>query len=145
MDNVTYNYREMKIVAVLSENISVQVALNVIGHLSISIGAYAPNTMMGRPYLVDKSGTKHLGISKYPYIITRANPRKIRKAICEARTSEDVLFADFPKQMLVTGHDDELDLAIKDSAEEDIEYFGAVFYGPSDAVSKITGKFSLWK
>lgn len=95
MDNITYNYREIKIVAVISENISVQVALNLIGHLSISIGAYAPKSMMGRTYLVDKSGTKHLGISKYPYIITRANPRKIRKAICEARTSEDVFLQIF--------------------------------------------------
>ena len=47
--------------------------------------------------------------------------------------------------MLETGHDNELAGAIAASAEADIEYLGALFYGPAEAVNSITGKFSLWR
>ena len=44
-----YNYRQKKIVAVLASNLEIGVAFNVIGHLAISIGAYADKEIMGRP------------------------------------------------------------------------------------------------
>jgi hypothetical protein len=47
--------------------------------------------------------------------------------------------------MLETGHDDELAAAIAASAEADIEYLGALFYGPTEVINSITGKFSLWR
>lgn len=145
MDSITYDYKEKKIVAVLSSEISVQVAMNVIGHLSISIGAFAEKSLMGRMHLVDKSGIKHLGISKYPFIITRTNPKKLQKVIIEARTYDNILFSDFPNQMLITEHDDELATTLKNANESDLEYLGAVFYGPSEDINRITSKFSLWK
>jgi len=43
-----YDYRAKKVVAVLSADLETGVALNVIGHLAISIGAYGQH-LMGRP------------------------------------------------------------------------------------------------
>jgi len=139
-----YDYREKKIVAVLNAKLDFGVALNVLGHLSISIGYNAENHM-GRLVLVDGSGVKHLGISKYPFIITKSNASKIRKAIETARVTEGIIFADYPQQMLTTGHDDELAESLKNTAEGDLSYLGAVFYGNSDAVDLITKKFSLYR
>lgn len=140
-----YNYQSRKIVAVLAEKLEMGVALNVIGHLAISIGAYSDKDMMGQKIILDASGNEHIGISRYPFIITRAKKGKIRQALLEARNNPQIFFVDYPSEMLSTGHDNELVQAIGKKEEVDIEYLGAVFYGATDEVKKITGKFSLWK
>ena len=75
-----YDYREKKIVAVVDSKLEVGVALNVVGHLAVSIGHNASDHM-GRPVLTDGSGVDHLGISRYPFIITKSNAGKIRKVL----------------------------------------------------------------
>jgi hypothetical protein len=142
---MTYNYKQKKIVAVLSSNLEAGIALNVIGHLAISIGAYSDEELMGRPYLLDASGINHAGIAKYPFVTTKANPTKLRKIIVEARLKEDILIADYPEQMLVTGHDDELAQSMSVVKEEEINYLGAIIYGNIDSVAELTGKLSLWR
>ncbi len=139
-----YNYKEKKIVAVVNDKLEPGVALNVVGHLSISIG-YNANNHMGRSILTDASGVEHLGISRYPFIITKANSNKIRIAIETARDNANILFADYPQQMLDTGHDDELAESLENIKEKDLVYLGAVFYGDTDEVNTITKKFSLYK
>ncbi|AAK79047.1 hypothetical protein BJV85_002928 [Clostridium acetobutylicum] len=145
MSDLSYDYREKKIVVTLAVNIPLEVAFNVIGHLGISIGFYANDNFMGKSHIMDKSGKPHIGISKYPVIITQAKQQKLRKAINEARESNDILMVDFPRQMLITEHDDELVKSLGESLEEDLEYLGAIFYGKSKYVDSITGKFSLWR
>ncbi|MEG4228133.1 DUF2000 domain-containing protein [Microcoleus sp. N9_B2] len=140
-----YDYKQKKIVAVLSSNLETGVALNVIGHLAISIGAYSDKELMGRSHLQDASGVKHIGIAKYPFVITKANPTKLRKLIVDARLKEDILFADYPEQMLTTGHDDQLAQSLAVVKEEEINYLGVIFYGNSNSVTELTGKLSLWR
>lgn len=139
-----YDYRGKKIVAVLCNKLEIGVALNVLGHLSVSIGHNAMDHM-GRAVLVDASGTRHLGISKYPFIITKAKASKIRVAIEAARNNSNIIFADFPQQMLDTGHDDELAQSLSSADEKELMYLGAVFYGNSDDINALTNKFSLYK
>jgi hypothetical protein len=141
---MSYNYKEYKTVAVLASNIDPGVALNVLGHLALSLGARAPKEMMGRDFLVDKSEVKHHGISKYPVIITKVKQGTVRRAIQEARLNSSILLIDYPKEMLSTGHDDELSVAINNVEEEKIEYLGALLFGKSVDVDKITGRFMLW-
>jgi len=142
---MSYEYSEKKIVAVLAANLEVGVALNVIGHLAVSIGAYADEDIMGRKVLVDSSGIGHMGISKYPFIITKVKPGRLKRLVDDARKEEHLLLVDYPKQMLTTGHDDELYEEISKVENENIEYLGAVMYGDSKVVSELTGKFTLWK
>jgi len=142
---MTYNYKQKKIVGVLSSSLEIGLALNVIGHLAISIGAYSDEELMGRPFLQDASGVHHVGIARYPFVITKANPTKLRKIIVEARLKRDILIADYPEQMLGTGHDDELAQSLLVVKEEAINYLGAIFYGNSDSVAGLTGKLSLWR
>jgi hypothetical protein len=139
-----YDYHERKIVAVLNTNLETGTALNVLGHLAIAIGYHAKGHM-GRDSYTDKSGVTHQGISKYPLIITRVKGGRLRKAVESARLDKRILVADFPSQMLETGHDDELAASIADSNENQIIYMGALMYGPSEAIDEITRKFSLWK
>jgi hypothetical protein len=142
---MTYNYKEKKIVAVLSSNLEIGIALNVIGHLAISIGAYSGEDLMGRPQLQDASGINHAGIAKYPFVITKTNPTKLRKLIVDARLKGGLLIADYPEQMLATGHDDELSQALAVVKEDEINYLGVILYGNNDVVAELTGKLTLWR
>ena len=81
------NYEDKKIVGIIASNVEPAVALNVIGHLAISIGKYSDDEIMGKQILTDKSGINYLGISKFPFIITKVKSGKLRTAIESAKTN----------------------------------------------------------
>lgn len=142
---MSYNYKSKKITAVLVKNLEFGVALNVIGHLAISIGAYADKDIMGRKELFDASNISHLGISKYPFIITKTTASKIKKTIELVCNMPDILVADYPSCMLNTGHDDELYSELKKTPNDEIQYYGIILYGSSEKINELTKKFSLWR
>ena len=72
------NYEDKKIVGIIASNVDPVVALNVIGHLAISIGKYSNNELMGQKIIVDKSGIEHLGISQFPFIVTKVKSGKLK-------------------------------------------------------------------
>ena len=139
------NYDDKKIVAILSTTVDVSVCLNVIGHLAISIGKYSDAEIMGEKIILDKSGIEHLGISKFPFIITKVKPSKLRNAIDKAKSNPNLLVLDYPKDMLDTRTDEELVESINNKFNEDLEYMGAIIYGDTKDVNEITGKFQLWR
>ncbi len=139
------NYEDRKIVGIIATNVEANIALNVIGHLAISIGKYSNEEIMGKKIITDKSGTNHLGISKFPFIITKVKPGKLRNAIDKAKNNPNLLVADYPKDMLDTRTDEELVKSISNKENEKLEYIGAIIYGDTKDVDEITGKFQLWR
>ena len=139
------NYEDKKIVGIVASNVEPAVALNVIGHLAVSIGKYSNEEIMGKPIIEDKSGIKHLGISQFPFIITKVKAGKLKSAIDEAKKNPNLLVADYPKDMLDTRTDDELVASINSKENDKLEYMGAIIYGNTEDVNQITGRFQLWK
>lgn len=139
------NYEDKKIVGVIATNVDASVALNVIGHLAIAIGKYSDSEIMGETIITDKSNINHLGISRFPFIVTKVKAGKLRTAIDKAKANPNLLVADYPKDMLDTRTDDELVTSISNKENEQLEYLGAIIYGNTDDVNEITGKFQLWK
>lgn len=139
------NYEDKKIVGIIATNVDAPIALNVIGHLAVSIGKYSDNEIMGKSKITDKSNVNHLGISKFPFIITKVKPGKLRNAIDKAKENPNLLVADYPRAMLETRTDEELVEAITSKNNDELEYLGAIIYGDTNAVNEITGKFQLWK
>lgn len=139
------NYEDKKIVGIIASNVEPAVALNVIGHLAISIGKYSDNEIMGKPSITDKSGITHLGISQFPFIITKVKAGKLKNTIEVAKSKSNLLVADYPKDMLETRTDDELVNSIISKENDKLEYLGAIIYGNTEDVDEITGKFQLWK
>lgn len=138
-------YEDKKIVGIIASNVEPSVALNVIGHLSVAIGKNSDNEIMGQPIITDKTGIKHLGISKFPFIITKVKTGKLKNAIDMAKCNPNLLVADYPKDMLETRTDDELVESINGKENDKLEYLGAVIYGNTKDVNEITGKFQLWR
>ena len=100
---------------------------------------------MGRDFLTDKSGNKHLGIARYGFIIKKADSGLIKEAVAALKTNPNIIVSDFPREMLDTRHDNELDASIAAKNNEDFDYLGALFYGPTKEIDKFTKKFNLWK
>ena len=73
---------------------------------------------MGKPSITDKSGINHLGISKFPFIITKVKQGKLKTAIDTAKNNPNLLVADYPKDMLDTRTDDELVASINSKENE---------------------------
>lgn len=139
------NYEDKKIVAIIASNVEPEIALNVVGHLAISIGKYSDVEIMGEPILTDKTGVKHLGISKFPFIITKVKQGKLKTAIEIAKNNHNILVADYPKDMLETRTDDQLVTSISNKENDKLEYLGAILYGNTNDINEITGKFQLWR
>ena len=139
------NYEDKKIVGIIASQVEPSIALNIIGHLSVAIGKYSDKDIMGKPVITDKSGINHLGISQFPFIITKVKAGKLRTAIDMAKSNPNLLVADYPKDMLDTRTDDELVASINSKENDKLEYLGAVIYGNTKDVNEITGKFQLWR
>lgn len=139
------NYEDKKIVGIIASNVEPAVALNVIGHLAISIGKYSDDEIMGKKIITDKSEVQHLGISKFPFIITKVKSGKLKTTIDIAKNNPNILVADYPKEMLETRTDEELVESISSKENEKLEYLGAVLYGNTKDIDEITGKFQLWR
>lgn len=139
------NYEDKKIVGIIASNVEPAVALNVIGHLAISIGKYSNEEIMGKPLIADKTGIEHLGISQFPFIITKVKAGKLKNAIDLAKQNPNLLVADYPRDMLDTRTDDELVASISSKDNDNLEYLGAIIYGNTEDVNNITGKYQLWR
>ncbi len=139
------NYEDKKIVGIIASNVEPAVALNVIGHLAISIGKYSEAEIMGKPIINDKSGVEHLGISRFPFIITKVKAGKLKNTIDMAKCNPNLLVVDYPRDMLDTRTDDELVASISSKENDKLEYLGAIIYGDTKEVNEITGKFQLWR
>lgn len=139
------NYEDKKIVGIIASNVEPAVALNVIGHLAISIGKYSDAEIMGKPIINDKSGVEHLGISRFPFIITKVKAGKLKNTIDMAKSNPNLLVVDYPRDMLDTRTDDELVASISSKENDKLEYLGAIIYGDTKEVNEITGKFQLWR
>ena len=142
---MAYNYKERKIVALLADGLELWQAMNALGHMATALGANKDAELMGRDLLIDKTGNRHLGIARYGFIIKKADRNSVKEAIVAMKPNPKVITADFPREMLDTGHDDELagSIALKD--HNDFDYLGAIFYGPTAEIDKLTKKFDLWK
>ncbi|MDD2325264.1 MAG: DUF2000 domain-containing protein [Alphaproteobacteria bacterium] len=140
-----YEYGAKKVMAVLASTLEIGVAMNVLGHMAVAMGAYADKSLMGEPLLPDASGTVHSGIAKYPVIITKVKPARLRQFIEEARQEAELFLVDFPQEMLDTRHDNDLIASMKAKAEPDMAYLGAMAYGNNSTLQALAGKFMLWK
>lgn len=142
---MVYNYKENKITAVLADGIEMWQALNVLGHMAVSLGANKDADLMGRDILTDKSGGKHLGIARYGFIIKKADMNSIKELVARAKNDPGVVTVDFPREMIETAHDDELAEAVAAKDSENFDYFGVLLYGPAAEVDKLTKQCNLWK
>ena len=132
-----------KLVAVISDKLEAGTAMNALAHMALGLG-----TLLGSDEALmcdykDATGVSHPAISAYPFIILKGRPSKIREAI-EISKLQDIRIVDFINTMTVGSYTEQLERT-KSTPHQDLEFYGAVFYGETAAVSEITKKFSLFR
>jgi len=141
---MTYNYKQNKIVALISSEIEQWQALNVLGHMSVSLGANKDEQLMGRESLVDASGFNHKGIARFGFIIKKGTSQEINQLVNSVKDNPSITLIDFPQEMLDTKHDDELHESMQLKNTEDFKYLGCLVYGPTETIDEITKGYKLW-
>ncbi len=132
-----------KLVAVLNKNIDVGKVMNALAHMSFGMGASLEDKEEARLTNYRDAETDHRNISEIPFIVLQANSHKIR--VCRKVAIErGIDFVDFTDMMTVGTFEEQLERSAK-TKEEDLEYYGIVFFGDWEEVSELTRKFSLWK
>lgn len=142
---MTAEEKPEKTVALLSTELDVATALNVIGHLSIGIGAACRSRLIHSEQYLDASGHSHLGVSAWPFIVLKTRPTKLRAALDRARLTPSLVLADYSRHVLTTSTDSELASAIAASSDSELEYLGLMVHGAAADVDAVFGGFSLVK
>jgi len=132
-----------KLAAVLSEKLEAGVAMNALAHMALGMGTVLGSGESLMCDYVDGSGVHHPSISAYPFIVLKGRPGKIREAVSAAQNTE-IKTVDFVNTMTVGSYSDQL-ARTKSTSNEELDFYGAVFFGDSAHVSEITKKFSLYR
>ncbi|MBN2052808.1 DUF2000 domain-containing protein [Candidatus Woesearchaeota archaeon] len=141
---MTYDYKEKKIVAIVSNELQPGMAMNALGHLAFSAGRYSDQSMMGKEKIIDSDNKAHTGISKYPFIVLKATKDEIKDIVKQAK-AKNIFIVDYPQEMFDTGHDDELVAALSKAKEPAITYHAAVIVGNAEEIKKLTGHLKLYR
>lgn len=134
---------ENKLVAVVNKSCDPGVAMNALAHMSFGLGQIVESSKALLCDYVDGNEGSHPAISSMPFIVLSGNSNKIRVAVQEAR-AKNLVCVDFLNTMTGGTYLEQLENT-KKTAEENLVYYGAVFFGPWAEVSDLTKKFSLWK
>jgi len=137
------NIFENKLVAVLNKSVEPGKLMNALAHMCMGLGASIGKESLRLSNYEDAAGGSHPFISEMPFIILAENSNKIRK-LREASLEKNLIFNDFTDTMTIGSYQEQLEKTAKTSPK-DLVYFGIVLFGPWDAVTELTRKFSLWK
>ncbi|WP_418103483.1 DUF2000 domain-containing protein [Vibrio harveyi] len=135
---------QKRFVAVISKKVEVGRAVNVLGHLSVSLASQLSDGDAVYTDYHDLDGNLHPNISHYPFIALRAdNSNKIRKLRQEA-LDRGIPFSDFTHTM-VEGGSEVQQQTTKNTSEAELEYLGICLFGETENLRELTKKFSLYR
>lgn len=135
---------QKRFVAVISKKVEVGRAVNVLGHLSVSLANQLSDGDAVYTDYRDLDGNVHPNISHYPFIVLRAdNSNKIRKLRQEA-FDKSIRFSDFTHTM-VEGGSEVQQQTTKNTPEAELQYLGICLFGETETLRELTKKFSLYR
>jgi hypothetical protein len=134
-----------RFIAILNKKVEIGRLMNALGHMTAGLaGGFSESESMCFLNYVDKDKTVHSNISHFPFIILRAdNSNQIRIVRSEAKR-RGILFTDFTSTMTIGTSQEQLDKT-KETAEQDLEYFGICLFGGTAELKEFTGKFSIFR
>jgi len=132
-----------KFVAVLDESLETGIAMNILGHMTVSMGSRAQDAV-GVDGFSDASDFTHEGMSKWPFIVLKA-PREKIKEIYEKVKESNLVVVGAPEEVYTTYDDESFVKEVSAKKKEEIVYYGLCVYGDKEEVDGYTGGLSLYK
>ncbi len=133
---------DSKLVAIINKKVDAGIAMNALAHMAIGLGAQLDNTILKLNNYQDKDLNIYPNISQMPFIILKGKSGEIRKSIQKAK-QENIQYSIFTDTMTGGTYQQQLDKTLE-TTEEELTYYGAIFFGSWNIVSEITKKFSLY-
>ena len=133
-----------RFVAVLSKKMDTGRTLNVLGHVSVGLSNLIIADDAVYIDYTDCNGNLYKNISRYPFIVLKAdNSNKIRR-LREEAIARDLKFTVFIDTMIEGGSTIQQANTSK-TAEADLNYLGICLFGKTEVIKELTKKFSLYK
>lgn len=135
-----------KFVLVLNKNLEPGVALNAAAHMAAGLVSQADASALEQMKFIDfadKDGGIHPHISALSLIVLRATSNEIRKVRTEAKFRK-IMFTDFTRTMTGDTYVEQLERT-KETAEQDLDYYGVCLFGEKKILEDFTRKLSLWR
>lgn len=131
---------ERKCVMVVEESLPAGLAANAAGVLAFTLGREA-NFAVG-PGVLDGSGMRHVGITRIPIPVLRADGDTLRRLRYEAESAE-LLAVDFTEAARTSKTYEEYERKLAATKATELDYLGLALYGDRKAVEKLTGSLPL--
>jgi hypothetical protein len=142
---MSYADNDYKFVAVLNKKIPSAQLYNALGHMATGLVSLCVEIEQMRfLQYVDADGGLHPAISHYPFIVLEANNSNQIRLLRQKAIQSGILYNDFVQQMLAGSAEEQL-RQTRGVREEELEYYGICLFGPSENLSLLTKKFSLYK
>lgn len=134
---------DTRLVAIINKELEIGVAMNALAHMSLGLGGFLGSSKLLLVNYIDADSNVYPNISKMPFIILRGKSNEIKKAIFTARDN-NITYGAFTNTMTIGTYHEQLERT-KITPLENLNFYGCIFFGPSEIVKEITKKFSLWK
>lgn len=129
-----------KCVVVLDEGLPAGLAVNTAAVLAFTLGREM-GSVVG-PEVVDGSGASHLGITRLPIPILKANEGVVRDV--RSKADEDgLLVVDFTNAAQTSKTYEEYTEKMAARTAEELKYLGVALYGDKKLVNRLTGSLPL--
>ena len=117
---------------------------NTIAHIAAKVSR-AVETFETRPTFQTKDGVTTPTNSQYPIMVFQTEGvEKLRALISEIRKA-GLPHLSYVREMIDFENDDDLQAALGQKNEADVEYLGVGVFGDNAVLKQLTKKFSLWK
>ncbi len=140
-----YADNEFKFVAVVNPKIEIPQLMNALGHMTAGLIAQADDVgqMKFLQYKFQADWAIPSSISFYPFIILKAKNSNQLKTLHQAANDTGILHNIFTDSMLGTSALEQIENT-KNTNPDSLTYFGVVLFAPSNQLTTLTRKFSLF-
>lgn len=118
---------------------------NAITHVAAYIGKAVGDSLVTGDFFETKDCAQFPRNSQYPFIIKRANSSEQLHNLLEKARAADVTYHVFIREMIDHTSDDDLQAALTNKDEKDVEFLALGVFGENEAVNELTKKFGLWE
>lgn len=134
-----------RITVVVRKDLEAWQVTNTVAHISAYIGNKLKENFDTGETFSTKDGVALPRNSQYPIIVKRAKSDEQLHNLMEKVRAEDVTYHCFIREMIDHNNDTDLQNALNNKNDADVEYLGVGVFGENEKVDKLTKKFGLWE